>query len=60
MRRSMLVTRSRPGPRRADALDVLDVAAVQVLDDPLGAVLAVQQLVEAELQALLALIVDRW
>jgi len=40
------------GPRRADALDILDVAAVQVLDDPLRAVLAVQLLVEAEFESL--------
>ena len=58
MRRSMLVTRSRPGPGRADALDVLDVAAVQVLNDALRAILAVQQLIESEFQALLALVVD--
>ena len=54
----MLVTRSRPGPRRANAFDVLDVAPVQVLNDALGAVIAVQQLIEAELQALLSLVVD--
>ena len=60
MRRSMLVHQIAARPRRADALDVLDVAPVQVLDDALRAVLAVQQLIEAELQALLALIVDGW
>ena len=58
MRRSMLVTRSRPGRAGADALDVLDVVPEHVLDDALRAVLAVQQLIVAELQALLALIVD--
>ena len=45
-------------PRRANAFDVLDVATVQVLNDALGAILAVQQLIVAELQAFLSLVVD--
>ena len=44
--------------RRADALDVLDIAPVEILDDALRAVLAVQQLIVAELQTLLALIIE--
>ena len=47
-----------PRPRRADALDVLDIASVQILNDALGAVIAVQQLIVAEFQPLLALVVD--
>ncbi len=47
---------ARPG--RANALDVLHVAPVQVLNDALGAILAVQQLIVAELEALLALVID--
>ena len=44
--------------RRADALHVLHDAPVAVLDDPLRAVLAGQPVVEGELEALLAGIVD--
>ena len=58
MRRSMLVTRSRPGRGLADAFDVLDVVAVQVLNDALRSILAVQQLIEAQLQAFLAFVID--
>ena len=47
------------GPRGADALDVLDAVPEHVLDDALRPILAVHQLIVAELQALLALIVDR-
>ena len=47
-----------PRPRRADAFDILDIAPVQILNDALRAVVAVQQLIVAELQALLSLVVD--
>jgi hypothetical protein len=45
--------------RRADALDIFDIAAERILDDALRAVFAVQQLVEAKLQSFLALVVHR-
>ena len=58
MRRSMLVLQVSPGPRRADALDVLVDAAAAVLDHALGAVLARERAVEGQLEALLADVVD--
>ena len=44
--------------RRADAFDIFDVAAERILNDALRAVLAVQQLLVAELQSFLALVID--
>src|ERR1700723_1719899 len=45
-------------PRRADAFDIFNVPAVRVLYDTFRTVFAVQQLIEAKLQAFLALIID--
>ena len=47
-----------PGPHRADFLDVLHDLAVAVLDHALGAVFAREPVIERELEALLAFIVD--
>ncbi len=46
------------GPHGADALDVLDAIALAVLDHALGAVLAAEPVVEGQLRALLARVVD--
>ena len=54
MRRSMLVTRSLARPRRADALDVLDSAAVAILNHALGAGLRAEPAVVGELEPFLA------
>ena len=46
------------GPHRADLLDVLHDLAVAVLDHALGAVFAGQPVIERELEAFLAFVVD--
>ena len=58
MRRSIDSTRLRPGAHRADLLDVLHDLAVAILDHALGAVFARQPVVERELEAFLAFVVD--
>ena len=58
MRRSIDSTRLRPGPHRADLLDVLHDLAVAILDHALGAVFAREPVIERELEAFLAFVVD--
>ena len=58
MRRSIDSVRSWPGCGGAHQVDVLDDAAAAVADHALGAGLAAQPVVERELQAFLAAVVD--
>jgi hypothetical protein len=58
MRRSMLRARSRPGSRRTDQVHVLDDLPAAVADHALGAGVAAQPVVERQLQAFLAAVVD--
>ena len=44
-------------PHRADALDVLDLAPVLILDDALGAILATQPVIVSEFHTFLARVI---